>query len=341
MHPNDDNLRLMLISRARRAPTVDLGDMVDQATKAPPEGRWSRIGRMASLLRDSAAMVVLAGLLVTALSVGVWAHFGGSTTALPVGLWQSEQPVGTGAVGSETCVAIELTDATYRSGRVRVWWWLMGSADCRTSTSGPMETTATLTEVRLPGAGALAERTGFVVELELQLLPSGTETVAFTLDPMRVQSTSSLVAYSDRNQSGRVLLFTSVRSLDVQQPGGTPVPTPGRMTTTCVGGVPRATCDDAARVALATVVSTGWTPTRLWVNSGVFCPREDCLFDPSQNFPYPLPPSNGTWVANVEIAFAETDRHAGLMIDQVGTNLVPVLIGYRVPLPGWCSGQCP
>jgi hypothetical protein len=33
--------------------------------------------------------------------------------------------------------------------------------------------------------------------------------------------------------------------------------------------------------------------------------------------------------------------HAGLMIGQVGTNLVSVLIGYRVPLSGWCSGQCP
>jgi hypothetical protein len=126
-----------------------------------------------------------------------------------------------------------------------------------------METTATLTEVRLPRAGALSERTGFVVELELQLLPSGTETVAFTLDPMRVQSTSTLAGYSGRGQSGRVLSFTSVQSLDVQAPGGTPVPTPGAITTTCVGGVPRATCDDAARVALSTVVSTGWTPTRL------------------------------------------------------------------------------
>jgi hypothetical protein len=116
---------------------------------------------------------------------------------------------------------------------------------------------------------------------------------------------------------------------------------PGSATMACVGGVSQATCDDAARVALATVAASGWTPTHIWVNSGVFCPRQDCLFDPRQNFPYPAPPNNGTWVANVEIAFAETDRHAGLMIDQVGTSLVPVLIGYRVPRPGWCSGKCP
>jgi hypothetical protein len=75
------------------------------------------------------------------------------------------------------------------------------------------------------------------------------------------------------------------------------------------------------------------------VNSGEFCPHEDCLFDPNQNPASAA--SNGTWVANVEVAFAETDKHAGLMIDQVGTNLVPVLINYRVPLPGWCFRDVP
>jgi hypothetical protein len=116
---------------------------------------------------------------------------------------------------------------------------------------------------------------------------------------------------------------------------------PGPLTTSCVGGVPQPTCNQVAEVALVAVGLSGWTPTRLWVNSGELCPRQDCLFDPSQNFPVSPPPDNGTWVANVEIAFAETDAHAGLMIDQVGTNLIPVLIGYRVPLRGWCSGQCP
>ena len=113
------------------------------------------------------------------------------------------------------------------------------------------------------------------------------------------------------------------------------------VTRACVGGVAPSTCDEAVRVAFAAVAGSGWTPTHVWVDSGVLCPRVDCLFDPTQNFPYPAPPHSGTWVANVEIAFAGTDKHAGLMIEHVGTNLVPTLIGYRAPLPGWCSGTCP
>jgi hypothetical protein len=115
----------------------------------------------------------------------------------------------------------------------------------------------------------------------------------------------------------------------------------GLFTSACLGGVAQATCDEAISVALAAVASSGWTPAHIWVNSGFFCPSQDCLFDPAQNFPYPLPPDGGQWVANVEIAFAGTDQHAGLHIAQVGSKLVPVLIGYRVPLPGWCSGTCP
>ena len=113
------------------------------------------------------------------------------------------------------------------------------------------------------------------------------------------------------------------------------------LTSACLGGVDQATCDESEKVALEAVAGTGWTPTQVWINSGFFCPVEDCLFDPAQNFPYPQPPDGGTWVANVEIAFAGTDKHAGLHIAQVGSGLVPVLIGYRAPLPGWCSGNCP
>jgi hypothetical protein len=113
------------------------------------------------------------------------------------------------------------------------------------------------------------------------------------------------------------------------------------MTLACLGGVSQATCDDVEKVALSAVASSGRAPTHVWVNSGFFCPRQDCLFDPAQNFPHPQPPAGGTWVANAEVAFAGTDEHAGLQIAQVGSKLVPVLIGYRVPLRGWCSGVCP
>lgn len=122
----------------------------------------------------------------------------------------------------------------------------------------------------------------------------------------------------------------------------TPLPgTSGLPTEGCIGGLSPATCDEATQVALAAVASSGWTPTAVWIDSGQFCPAEDCLFDPSQNFPYPDPPSGGQWIANAEIAFAGTDQHAGLNIAMVGGAMAPVLIGYRVPLPGWCSGGCP
>ncbi len=115
----------------------------------------------------------------------------------------------------------------------------------------------------------------------------------------------------------------------------------GPATESCIGGLAQATCDAAARVALAAVVPSGWTPTWAWIDGGQFCPRQDCLFDPSQNFPYPEPPNGGQWVGNAEIAFAGTDQHAGLNIAEVAGALVPVLIGYRVPLLAWCSGGCP
>ena len=113
------------------------------------------------------------------------------------------------------------------------------------------------------------------------------------------------------------------------------------MTETCLGGLAQATCDEAARVARAAVAPSGWTPTWVWIDSGQLCPTQDCLFDPSQNYPYPEPPSGGKWVANTEVAFAGTGQHAGLNIATVGGTITPVLIGYRVPLLAWCSGGCP
>jgi hypothetical protein len=123
--------------------------------------------------------------------------------------------------------------------------------------------------------------------------------------------------------------------------GASTASTPAKPTMDCLGGVPQSTCDQVLPVALAAVASSGWTPTHVWINSGFFCPQASCLFDPNQTFPMPQPPSGGQWIANAEIAFAEADKHAGLHVAQVGSGLVPVLIGYRVPLPDWCSGACP
>jgi len=100
-------------------------------------------------------------------------------------------------------------------------------------------------------------------------------------------------------------------------------------------------CPDIARAVGSAVAPSGWTVIRIWISSGMLCPQESCLFDPDHNFPYPLPPAGGQWVANAEVAFSETDRHAGLNVAQVGSNIVTVLIGYRAPLLKWCSGGCP
>jgi hypothetical protein len=116
---------------------------------------------------------------------------------------------------------------------------------------------------------------------------------------------------------------------------------PASPAVSCLGGVPATVCAPVADAALAAVAGSGRTPVQVWINSGFFCPRADCLFDPNQNFPYPQPPTGGEWVANAEIAFGGTAEHAGLHVARVDETYVPVLIGYRVPLPGWCSGSCP
>lgn len=115
---------------------------------------------------------------------------------------------------------------------------------------------------------------------------------------------------------------------------------PASPAVSCLHIVPASACGPVAQAALGAVAASGKTPVQVWINTGFLCPRDDCLFDPTQNFPYPQPPSGGEWVAGVEIAFAGTGEHAGLHVAKVGENYVAVLIGYRVPLPGWCSGYC-
>jgi hypothetical protein len=118
--------------------------------------------------------------------------------------------------------------------------------------------------------------------------------------------------------------------------------TPVAMTSECRGGIPQATCEEVQAVALAAVASSGRVPVYVSMARGLFCPDVDCLFEPNRNYPAAVPPDGGTWVASVEIAFAGTDEHAGLHVAQVGSKLVPVLIGYRVPSPGWCpEATCP
>lgn len=138
-----------------------------------------------------------------------------------------------------------------------------------------------------------------------------------------------------------LLLLAGCAGATTPQSGTPPQDTaPASPVISCLDGVPATDCVRVAAAALGAVTSFGKTPVHVWVNTGFLCPRADCVFDPTQNFPYPQPPSGGTWVASAEIAFAGTNQHAGLHVAKVGSSYVPVLIGYRVPLPGWCSGSC-
>jgi hypothetical protein len=78
----------------------------------------------------------------------------------------------------------------------------------------------------------------------------------------------------------------------------------------------------------------------VWLNTGSLAPTSGLLFDPSANFPAPSVPEGGTRLGSAEVAFAETDRHAGLNLAVVGSSIVANLIGFAVPRPGWCSGEC-
>ncbi len=109
----------------------------------------------------------------------------------------------------------------------------------------------------------------------------------------------------------------------------------------CLGGLDQATCDIAVKVVLDTVAHAGWTPTHVWINSGSLVPSEELLFDPKANFPAPNVPDGGMRLGNAEVAFVETDKHAGMNLSAVGQAIVADLIGYAVPEPDWCSGACP
>lgn len=126
----------------------------------------------------------------------------------------------------------------------------------------------------------------------------------------------------------------------------TPSPTqashaPAALISWCAEELTPSVCESTEQVALAAVDASGWTPTQIWISSGILCPNEGCLFDPNATYPVPMPPEEGQWVGSTEVAFAETGEHAGLQIARVGHDFVSVLIGYRVPDPAWCSGYCP
>jgi hypothetical protein len=117
----------------------------------------------------------------------------------------------------------------------------------------------------------------------------------------------------------------------------------------CEAGIDPADCSPFSQAALAALASSGHQPTDVWVLSGALCPFVDnCLFNPAANFPAPAIPDPSATdgrmimpVGSVEVAFADTDEHAGLHLYRINGVLTPKVVGYRVPDPGWCSGSCP
>jgi hypothetical protein len=145
----------------------------------------------------------------------------------PIGLYQSEGPVGTGPVGRRTCAALRLDAAAYRAGRVVVWWWSVGPAGCTSSSSGIVSTEARLTTVRLAASSDLPDRTAGRIDLELRLIPDGSEVVTFTLDLLRGDPEArSIIGYRGSTASGSVVEFKPVATISVAEPGHEPAPTP-------------------------------------------------------------------------------------------------------------------
>jgi hypothetical protein len=123
----------------------------------------------------------------------------------------------------------------------------------------------------------------------------------------------------------------------VASPVASPTPVPS-LQIGCGYGLEPADCSVRQTAALAVVAGSGHVPTHLWLSSGVLCPVVDrCLFNPNTNFPAPVlpgesPAPDGTMSmasGSAEIAFADTDQHAGINFFIVGTKVVASLIGYR------------
>jgi hypothetical protein len=225
MNIQDEDLRQVLLARGNRSGWIDVERMVTDAMASSPASVTSKARPFLSALQEFSRGIVVVVAAVAVIGVGVALQDGAGSR--PTGLWQSKEPVGTGAVGSATCVAIDLTADAYETGKVTVWWWAPGGGDCRSSSSGPMEAVATIDSVSLAVPGLGSQRAAYRVHLDLEVIGGGTERVEFVLDPFgRRAGAAGLAGFAGRDLSGRGLDFTQVSGLDVTPPGGVPAPTP-------------------------------------------------------------------------------------------------------------------
>src|SRR5258705_7077282 len=222
MEIDDERLRTMLARRAGRQSVTAIVDGLNHVTGGDQDRRsWKPFGTLRATFGAAATVlvaVVIATLAVTTRQIPTV----GSTP--PVGLFQSDVPVGTGAVGSKICIGLQLDDHAYQARSTTIWWWLVGPRGCRTSTSGVTAADATITPVATTDADGLPSRMTYRVELVLQLLPSGTEVVAFVLDPDGAPpGTKGLQTYAGTSVSKSPLLLTPVSALAVDEPGNGPI----------------------------------------------------------------------------------------------------------------------
>jgi hypothetical protein len=238
-----DQLVIADIFNMNPDPNSNRGAGVDFARRT--SDTIARLGAPHGLVQDLGAKVVIdesgqkirgfamgpfgadPGIVLRTCSVpGPTSQASGATAARPVGLFQSDHPVGTGSVGSRTCVGLRLDDLAYRTGAVSIWWWLVGPAGCHSSTSGLTASQAKLVPVSLPGTSGSPDRAGYRVELDVPLIPTGSESVLFTLDPDVATPGQGVPAYPGPTVSQSVVLLVPVPELDVRGSGGEPAPTP-------------------------------------------------------------------------------------------------------------------
>lgn len=224
---DDDDLRTMLSQRASRlSPDFVRNSSRDVVGRSAHSGRkpWS-VFRGASAAVGAAVIIGLAVFIVIERNATSLPASTGQTIA--PGIYQSLRPVGNGPIGSQLCVALNLATSYATATPSSVWWWDASPMDCRLSVSGVVPGRATLTPVALSPSGSLHERTGYRVQFEMAMLPSGTYRVAFTLDPAARASDSQPIPGFTETATGEVMVeFQPVPKLEIQEPGGTSIPTP-------------------------------------------------------------------------------------------------------------------
>lgn len=230
MNVDDEDIGTMLRARGNRTGWIDADQMVADALGSPrPTAMTSVRSTLRStlgVLREVSGQILLVAAVA---AIGIAAVLQGGAPSPPTGRLQSVAPVGTGILGSMTCVSLDLTRDAYEAGQVRLWWWAPaeGESDCRTSSSGPMEAGASLERVGLVDDALGSLRSVYRVSLDLELIGGGMDRVEFILDPFGQRPTpTSIGGFAGRDLHGRALEFRQIPGLDVTPPGGVPAPTP-------------------------------------------------------------------------------------------------------------------